>query len=384
MKITMITCPFGVLPPGGIGAVERVWHQIGIDLATRGHTVEFIAKKDMSGRDSDGLPPGITIQPIDGFRRTGRLWGDLLLDFIFSLRALRRIRRSDVVVFNTFWSPALSFLFRSRFGSSVYNVQRVPKWQLWMYRKVDMLTTVSRVVESEILRQEPGATGRTRTIPNPIDFGVFSSHGVMPTARGVTEIVYSGRIHPEKGLHLLVKAAACLRLKGYAVAIKFVGPVVTEEGGGGEAYRDRLVHLAAGVTLVFAGGISDRLKLAREIASGDIYCYPSVAERGETFGVAPLEAMATGIPVVVSALECFHEFAEHGVNALVFDHRGDGVADLAEKLELLIGNAEMRARLGAAGKARASAFSVKRVADEYEKLFMDLTASKQSTGKAFE
>jgi len=383
MTITIITCPFGVLPPKGIGAVERVWHQIGTRLASRGHHVEFIAKRDISGCDSKNPAAGTVIQSINGFRRTGRLWSDLALDFFYSIRALKRIRRSDVVVFNTFWSPALCPLFRSRFRCSVYNVQRVPKRQLWMYRGVDMFTTVSRVVAREILRQEPGAAERTRMIPNPIDFEVFSSHGVSPATRSETQIVYSGRIHPEKGIHILVEAAAALRLKGCAVTVNLVGPVATGEGGGGEGYRDRLVRLAGSLPLKFTGSISDRLALAREIASGDIYCYPSVAEHGETFGVAPLEAMATGIPVVVSALECFQEFAIDGENALVFDHRSDAVADLARKLELLMGNPELRARLGPAGKTRASDFSVNHVADEYEQLFMSLAAFQKSTGNSF-
>lgn len=383
MNITIITCPFGVLPPEGIGAVERVWHQIGTSLAARGHKVVFIAKKDISGRDSGNLPTGVAIQPIHGFRRSGRLWSDLVLDFLFSFRALRLLRCSDVVVFNTFWSPVLSLMFRSRFKCSIYNVQRVPKWQLWMYRGVDMLTTVSRVVETEILRQEPRATGRTRTIPNPIHYEIFSSHGVSTPTRSETQIVYSGRIHPEKGLHLLIEALAGLRSKGFAVTVKLVGPVATGEGGGGDAYRNRLVDLADGVPLEFTGSISDSSLLAHEIASADIYCYPSVAERGESFGVAPLEAMATGIPVVVSALECFQEFVEDGKNALVFDHRTDAVASLANKLAQLINDPALRARLGAAGKEKASEFSAKRVTDEYEDLFLHLTEVKHSTGRKF-
>src|SRR5690606_4522102 len=68
-----------------------------------------------------------------------------------------------------------------------------------------------------------------------------------------------------------------------------------------------------------------------------IFVYPSLAEKGETFGLAALEAMAAGCAPIVSNLACFQDFITHGESGLIFDHRtaepvvalADGLRDLA-------------------------------------------------------
>ena len=99
-----------------------------------------------------------------------------------------------------------------------------------------------------------------------------------------------------------------------------------------------------------------RAALASVLQRADYYCYPSLADQGETMGVAPLEAMGTGLAPVVSDLACFRDFVEPGVNGLVFDHRGsDAVERLTHALGTLIADPELSARLGAAASLTAQA-----------------------------
>jgi glycosyltransferase involved in cell wall biosynthesis len=116
--------------------------------------------------------------------------------------------------------------------------------------------------------------------------------------------------------------------------------------------------------------VYDPAALAKIYDEADVFVYPSVAETGESFGIAPLEAMARGVVPVVSDLAVFREYLEPGVNGLVFDHRSDRAAEnLAAALRELLGDAEGRERMGAAARQTAERFSSAVIADKYLQLF---------------
>ena len=68
-----------------------------------------------------------------------------------------------------------------------------------------------------------------------------------------------------------------------------MGPHQPENGGDGEGYLGELKALAAplGARCEFAGPIFDEDRLTREYVSAAIFAYPSIAERGESFGLSP-------------------------------------------------------------------------------------------------
>lgn len=107
------------------------------------------------------------------------------------------------------------------------------------------------------------------------------------------KVLYLGRLHPHKGLHLLVRAAAMIRSGGSDVAL-------TVAGTGRTGYRRSVQRLADKL------GLADRLRFvglvdaerrAGLFRSADVFVLPS---RSENFGFAVAEAMAAGVPVIVS------------------------------------------------------------------------------------
>jgi glycosyltransferase involved in cell wall biosynthesis len=149
-----------------------------------------------------------------------------------------------------------------------------------------------------------------------------------------------------------------------------VGPVAQSEGGGGEAFAAELKRQVEGLPVRFEAPVYEPEKLAKIYDGADVFVYPSVAETGESFGIAPLEAMARGLVPVVSDLAVFREYLESGANGVVFDHRnGKGPDNLAGALSELIADADKRARLGAAARATAEKFSPAAIADKYLQLF---------------
>ena len=71
----------------------------------------------------------------------------------------------------------------------------------------------------------------------------------------------------------------------------------------------------------WVGPVFNEEQLAELYSCATLFIYPSIAEKGETFGLAPLEAMAFGCPVLVSALDCFQDFVVDNHNGFIFDHR---------------------------------------------------------------
>ena len=97
-----------------------------------------------------------------------------------------------------------------------------------------------------------------------------------------------------------------------------------------------------------------------------MYVAPNL--HGESFGIVLLEAMAAGAPIVASDLDAFARVLDGGRCGLLFP-AGDAAA-LARTVEDLLGSADRRAALSAAGSAEAAATTgrsvARRVLDVYE------------------
>ena len=361
MKITVVTSPFGELPPVAIGAVEKLFYLLAGEWVKTGNDVCFICA-------GGGGNEKIRHVRLKKYRRTGSTKRDLVWDFFYSVKALWKCPKTDILLCNTFWSPFLAPLFRWKYKRLVYGVHRYPKGQFFLYPFVHSFICVSTAV-ADALRRQIGDDKRIAVINNPIDTEVFRPlDGVWPKE---PIVAYAGRVHPEKGLDILF--AACEKLAGdFSVTIRLFGSCDISNGGGGDAYVAQLKSMAPHVQVEFRGAVQDPKALAAALGECMVFVYPSVAENGESFGVAPLEAMGLGLPVVLSDLACFGDYAVDGENCRMF-HRGDfAVEECAERLHELLADANLRVRLGVSAKCVAEHFSAQSVAGRYIDMFMDV------------
>jgi glycosyltransferase involved in cell wall biosynthesis len=183
-------------------------------------------------------------------------------------------------------------------------------------------------------------------------------------------ILYVGRIAREKGVHRLVAAFARMamtsnRCDAQDWNLRIIGPHEVTQGGDGANYLGQLKAIARplGSRCEFVGPIFDNDELISQYQAASIFVYPSLAEKGEAFGLAPLEAMAAGCAVIVSDLRCFDDFIERGVSGLKFDHRGrDPEADLASQMHRLTTETGLLEKISAGGYQAACRFKTPLVA----------------------
>lgn len=369
MRITIVQGAFLPVPPVLGGAVEKIWFALGKEFASRGHSVTHISR-GYGTLACEEFIDGVHHIRVPGFdtpRSLVRLkWRDLL----YSRRVLGALPKADVLVTNTFWLPVLRL--RPDLGKIYVHVARYPKGQVKFYSKAIRLQTVSGAVRNAICAQAPRLAARVKVIPNFVPRSGSTSIG----PKRQQSILYVGRVHPEKGIHLLLEAFVQLWFQGLrGWKLRIVGPWEVMQGGGGKQYlgnlRDRsreLEHLVE-----WAGPVFDADALSAQYRQSAFFVYPSLAERGESFGLAPLEAMAEGCPPVVSSLECFNDFIRPGRNGWTFDHRSPGaVGNLADTLRTVIVGADALQPVRECAQRTAQEFSLTRVADQFLRDFEEV------------
>ena len=119
--------------------------------------------------------------------------------------------------------------------------------------------------------------------------------------------------------------------------------------------------------VVFLGKVSYE-DLPRYYATADIFCSPATG--AESFGIVLLEAMAAGKPLIVSGIEGYSAVVDHGKQGLLFPRKDAGA--LANSLELLIRNPELRQKLGSKGRQAVEQYRWRRVASQVETYYQDL------------
>jgi glycosyltransferase involved in cell wall biosynthesis len=377
MKITIVLGAFFPVPPIMGGAVEKVWFALGREFARRGHEVVQISRTHPALPQTESIE-GVRHIRIPGFAQPHSIVWLKLLDFLYSLRARRVLPEADIVVTNTFWLP---FLLRSRSRGLVYvHVARGPKGQMRWYGNAARLQAVSRAIGDAIIAQAPQLRSKVRVLPNALPFRNPDVALNLPREK---TILFVGRIHPEKGLELLLRALRHLP-PGLLLAwkVKFIGPGETYLGGGGGDFLNTLQRLASdsGAEVEWHKAIFDETELSSHYRRATVFVYPSIAETGEAMPVAPLEAMANGCVPLVSNLDCFRDYIQDGVTGFVFDHRNNNPEqNLAARLIHLLGlRSDERARIGAAASAVAAEFTVDVVAEQYLEDFATLLAADEA------
>jgi len=225
----------------------------------------------------------------------------------------------------------------------------------WFYRRP--VTVLSRSRAYEMSLRELGVAGERienltpgvdtqKFSPARRDENVWRRNGVREPKR----LLYCGRISVEKNVDLVARVFADLHRSRGDVAMVFAG-----EGPHLGTLRERL----AGLPAYFVGAQSDA-ELAALYASSDLLVFPSTTD---TLGQVVLEAQASGLPALVSALGGPRELIEHDVSGLILPTTGP--AAWGDAIAALLDDPPRRARMSEAAVRRMARYSLRNTFDQF-------------------
>ncbi|MFJ9536874.1 glycosyltransferase family 4 protein [Streptomyces sp. NPDC101225] len=376
---------------GGQGVYVR---HLSRELARLGHRVEVIGSQPYPVLDEGGdhagrlrlteLPSLDLYRSPDPFRTPGRdeyrdwidalevatMWtGGFPEPLTFSLRARRHLRARrgefDVVhdnqtlgygLLGDVGAPLVTTVHhpitvdrRLELDAAVGRLQRLSKRRWYAFtrmqkrvaRRLPSVLTVSGTSRAEIVDHLGVREDRVHVVHIGADTDLFSPDPSVPVVPGRIVTTSSADV-PLKGLVFLVEALAKVRTEHPHAHLVVVGKRPTE---GPVAQAVERYGLEGAVE--FVKGISDA-ELVDLVRSADVACVPSLYEG---FSLPAAEAMATGTPLVATTGGAIPEVAGPDGETCLAVPAGDPGA-LAAALNRLLGNPELRERLGRAGRER--------------------------------
>ncbi|MDQ6808673.1 MAG: glycosyltransferase [Verrucomicrobiota bacterium] len=194
---------------------------------------------------------------------------------------------------------------------------------------------ISRGFAPEKLKILPRGLDTELFNPTRRDLHFWDRYDPSATSPGgeLVRLLYVGRISREKDLDVLAAAYAQFQKEGADVRLYLVG-----DG----PYLDALRESLPGA--VFTGYLAGE-ELANAYASADVFVFPSTTD---TFGNVIIEALASGLPVIVSDLGGPKELVTDGVNGIVT--RARDIENLIAAIKTLSTDKEVRTRMGASAR----------------------------------
>ncbi|MDQ3876161.1 MAG: glycosyltransferase family 4 protein [Actinomycetota bacterium] len=245
-------------------------------------------------------------------------------------------------------------------------------WGGLLLRLFDRFLTVSAYSAGE-LRAPPA---RTRVVYGGVDVERYRPDPDGPR-RGV---LFVGRLTPHKGVDRLIRALP----PGAALAV--VGSSGHDRKPPERDYPALLRRLARGRSVRFLGAVPDaelpglyRRAAVLALPSVHVTCYGRIIAVSELLGLAVLEAMASGTPVVCSRIGGLPEIVEDGVTGFLVEP-GD-VDHLRERLAALLGDRALAARIGRNARERVlERFTWDACAERCLAAYAEVLALGQATG----
>lgn len=358
------------------GPVEAL-KQIAREVTKRGVELHVVCLDEPGSCESDRVFTSVT--------RLGRGKGKYGYNPLLVTWLRENLQRFDAVVLNGLWQfHGLALLLTIRkagrpffvFPHGMLDPWFKERYPLKHLKKLFYWTLVERRViahaknvlfTSETERREaarsfPWYSARAvvtayGTSPPPVSSGPASIPGVVANRRN---IVFMGRIHEKKGCDLLIEAFGELARSRPEFHLTIAGP---DEAGLVATLKQDLARRNLTDRASWPGLVTGQQKWDL-LRSADVFCLPS---HQENFGVAVAEALACGVPVLISnKVNIWEEVVASGAG-LAEDDTGDGTRRLLEKWSRLSDGDRLKMRV-AAKACFQERFHIDTVADSYLKI----------------
>ncbi len=353
------------------GGVEAVLHAEAGGMAQHGFGVQVLACRPW-GSAPRPFPSGIEGQELPAPVVAGM---PVAAGFYPALRTLAA--HSDLLHFHLPFplaeAAALALPGHTRWIATLHaEVLDRPRWMTLPQQEITrrfLERAEAIVVSSSSSAQCRALTAlqeRVHVIPFGFDLRPFLQAGAQRRPKRWPVIAFLGRLVPYKGVDVLLRAAVSL-----AANVHILG-----DGRERPALERLTAQLGLGERVRFLGHVPDA-ELPQRLHEADVLALPSRTP-AEAFGVAQVEAMATGLPVANTALATGTDWVSlHGLTGLTV--APNDPAALAAALRRLLEDRPFRLACGQRARQRArELFSIERRGAELAALFQDLLAVRRS------
>lgn len=247
------------------------------------------------------------------------------------------------------------------FGSDVFEYPYISKYNMKTLIKnlenADVITSTSNVMKEEVLKYYH-TDKEIYVTPFGVDLSNF--HPVEICKDEYFEFGIVKKIESKYGIDLLISAFAMLCDEFDNAKIRLTiygrGPAIDE-------YKKLTEDLKIADKVFFMGFINNE-DVPNAFCKMNVACFPSISD-SESFGVAAVEAMACGLPIITSDASGFTEVVEDGVTGIIVP-KGDVNALFKAMRNMYLASEEERSAMGEAGKKRViSLYDFKKNMDDY-------------------
>lgn len=251
--------------------------------------------------------------------------------------------------------------------------EQEPELRIETERKViavaDQIIAFSAEERDNLIHLYGARPDQVKVIPCGVDLDLFRPIGKDKARNelglGDPEILlFAGRIQPIKGIDILLHATACLGdRKGLCLLI-----LGGDSGDDGEVAKLRSLAAELGIAQrVSFRGVVPHEKMPLFYNAADVCVVPSYHE---SFCLVAIEALACATPVVASRVGALATTIKDGETGyLIEEHSPQAFARL---LELLLGDEEMRQKMGEAGRASAMNYGWSAIAHQVLEIYEEL------------
>ncbi len=383
MRIMIVTDQY----PPMVGGVPNVTHGLAVDFVNRGHQVWVVAPS-YGARDVRRLEQKVRVYRFSSFEWP--TYKDLRIPFLPFMPVRNLIKRSDPDIIHIHSPIVLGNIAQILAGGL-----RKPVIATNHYLPINMSRSLiadpligkhfSNITYSYLvnfcnhceyvtaptmtalnLLYEHGLHAPAAAVSNGIDLQQFSPGERDPRVLrrfGLPEnkplIIHVNRLSEEKRVDVLLDAMAKLKSDAH-LALVSTGPAEAE-------LRAQVEELRIGDRVSFLGYVRDADLLALR-RSSELFVIPSEADLQS---LATMEAMACGLPVIAANSYALPELVHHGENGFLFQPGNS--RELASKIDLLLGDAPLRAEMGAKGLQIIAPHDRMKILDRWEEIYRRLS-----------
>lgn len=350
----MKICLLGHFPPH-IGGVSSHTYLLSQELVKRGDEVFVLTYPSRNINNIDGVhvetAPTINIKGLRGFF--------FFLTATFKLIFLVKRQDIDLIHAHFLLPPGLiavlaGLITRKKIavtvhGSDIFILASNPVLRIiikYILKRADYIAVVDQTIQKRILELKIGGIDHKIIItPNAVDIDKYNPQTVTNLAQEIglnsikPIILFVGNLVPQKGLKYIIEAKKLLKSDAELLIVGD-GPLMVELKQ--TVKKDKISDV------FFTGARQD---VNRIMPAADVFVLPSVSEG---FPITIIEALASGLPVVATHVGGIPDVVTEEVGIIV--KPGDPPA-LAEALDLILENSEIRSKMKKAARSKAMEYS---------------------------